>query len=119
VVEEAAVAGVGHDRERAADRAAVEHESGAGEEAAEVALLDDVPDLRPGDAARAGAEHDLVDPVDGQAELLQAAGREHARGDERERQHQPEGLELQTQDVDLGEHRSLEGTRRARDSPRG
>ena len=106
VVEEAAVPRVGHHRERAADRAAVEHEPGAGEQAAEVALLDDVPELRPRDPARAGAEHHLVDPVDRQPELLQAPRDEHARGDEREREHQPEGLQLEAEDVDLGEHRS-------------
>ena len=32
---------------------------------------------------------------------------EHARGRERERQHQPEGLQLEPEDVDLGKHRSL------------
>jgi hypothetical protein len=118
VIEEAAVARVGHDRERAADRAAVEHEPGAREEAPEVALLDDVPDLRPRHAARTGAEHHLVDPVDRQAELLQAPRGEHARGDEREREHDAEHLDVQPQDVDFGEHGSLQGTR-PRGSPWG
>ena len=72
VVEEAAMARVHHHRQRTAECAAVEHEPGAGEQRAEVALLDHVPELGPRDPAHAGAEHDLVDPVHRQAQLLQA-----------------------------------------------
>ena len=67
VVEEAAMARIHHHRQRTAECAAVEHEPGAGEQRAEVALLDHVPELGPRDPAHAGAEHDLVDPVHRQA----------------------------------------------------
>ena len=108
-------------RDRAADRAAVEDQARAREQRAEqvvaglVPVLDDPPQPRADDAADDRGEDELVGPVDRLADLLQVARGQRPADDEGDAEHQPEGLQGQAEEVQLGLHVS-EGTRSVRRS---
>ena len=98
------------DADRAADRAAVPDQPRAREEVAEqvvgdlVVVLDEVVEPGADDPADEGGEDHLVGPVGRLAELLQALADQRSGGDEPEREHDPEGLQGERADVDLGLH---------------
>ena len=68
-------------------------------------MLGEVVDARADQPAEERREDDLVRPVDRLAELLEAPRDHRARRDEAEGEHDPERLERQRAEVDLGLHR--------------
>ncbi len=82
--------------DRAADATAEPDQARAGEEVGEPVVgwvLDDEVDLGADDAADQPGEDHLVGPIDRLVELPKALADENARGDEPEREHDPEGLQ--------------------------
>ena len=110
-VEVLAPPGPEEDPDRATDRAAVPDQSRTGEEVAEQVVLDVAvvleDEIEPGadQAAEQGGEADLVGPVDRLAELIEPPPEQRAGGEKGEGEADPEGLESQGADVDLGQHR--------------
>jgi hypothetical protein len=70
-----------------------------------VVVLEDEVEARPDQSAEQGGEAHLVGPVDRLAELVQPSPDQGAGADEGERKADPEGLQRERADVDLGEHR--------------
>ena len=68
-------------------------------------VLDDEVEARADEPADQRREDHLVGPVDRLAELAEPPADQRARGDEREREADPEGLEGERAEVDLGLHR--------------
>ena len=67
-------------------------------------VLDDVVDARADEPADQRRERHLVGVVGRLAELAQAAIEDRAGGDEPAREHDPERLQGDAEDVDLGLH---------------
>ena len=98
------------DADGAAQRAAVPDEPAAREQVAEhvvgggVPVLGQPPQAGADDPADQGDEDHLVRPVDGLAELLEAQAEQDPGRHEAEAHHQPEGLQGEAEDVELGLH---------------
>ena len=96
--------------EGASDSPAVPDQPRAGEEAAQQVVLDrvvvlhDVVQPRPDQAAGKRGEDHLVGPVHRALELAQPPRDDRAGGQEGQREHDPEGLDREAEDVDLGLH---------------
>ncbi len=101
----------GEDGDRATNDAAVPDEPGAGEQAADEVVLDlavvlhDEVDAGADEAADEGRERHLVRVVDRFAELAQPPDEDRAGGDEPAREHDPERLQRDPEDMYLRLHR--------------
>jgi hypothetical protein len=109
-LEEAAPARPQHHGDRTADHAAEPDQARPAEQAADqvvgdaVPVLEHVVDPRADEAADQRRERHLVRPVARLADLLQPPRDHRPRGQEAEREADPEGLQRQRAEVDLREH---------------
>jgi hypothetical protein len=108
--EVAPVGGPAEDPDHAADHAAVPDQPRAREEISEqvvldlVVVLEDEVDARADQAADQSAEAQLVCPVDRSAELVEATPDQRSGRQERDRKGDPERLQGDRTEVDLGVH---------------